>query len=386
MARSQHGHQGRIDDIECLRAVAVGFVIVAHFGTLLPFPSPAYHAVTDTFDFTVGVDLFFVISGFVIARSLAASGAAQPVSRLRLIAAFWIRRVYRLLPTAMLWLLLLMAFLAATADLPRLLIPILAAMLNVMNLYNAWCGSRPDDQLLCNIYYAHGHYWSLSLEEQFYFVFPWLFFFLDRRLLIGLLAGTIVLQLFWERSIWSFGWFFRIDALSWGVLLALLSTGRRYGAPGRLFARGGALSMAVFLALLGLLAYCAKQFVGFGGAGTPFGVGLVAIIGALLVWLASQGRDLLAVGTVWRAVALYVGTRSYALYVSHLLLFTMIAHALDRFGVDDLAAGMTGFANIGLLLVGLGATVLVSEGTYRWIEVPARSRGRRVAERLLAPP
>src|SRR5690606_35605501 len=97
----------------------------------------------------------------------------------------------------------------------------MAGLLHVVNLYSGHCTGPPDSDL-CGAYYIHGHYWSLSWEEQFYLFIPFLFFFMNRRLLVLLLISTILVLLTIKRPYFSLGWAFRIDGFCWGILLAIL--------------------------------------------------------------------------------------------------------------------------------------------------------------------
>lgn len=93
----------RIDDIEILRALAVLFVIVEHSHQLFPWlgDSDPLHVVTS---FWGGVDVFFSISGFVITNQLLKMYAAAPNEKFLTVAIpFWIRRIYRIWPSAILW-------------------------------------------------------------------------------------------------------------------------------------------------------------------------------------------------------------------------------------------------------------------------------------------
>lgn len=145
-------------DIQGLRALAVGLVLVYH---LLP------DRLTGGF---VGVDVFFVISGFLIIGSLAGEigrtgGLALP--------AFYGRRIRRLLPAASVVLLASVAAVLTLLPMPRwpeLMREIAAAALNVQNWQLA----------IFSADYGHAtaaaspvqHFWSLSVEEQFYLVIP----------------------------------------------------------------------------------------------------------------------------------------------------------------------------------------------------------------------
>ncbi len=144
-------------DIQGLRAAAVLLVVVYHL-----------HAAALPGGF-VGVDVFFVISGFLITSHLV----SRPPASAGALAAFWGRRVRRLLPASL-------VVLAATLVAVRLFSPetawqatasdARAAALYVVNW--ALAGQAVDYLAADNAPTAVQHFWSLSVEEQFYFGWP----------------------------------------------------------------------------------------------------------------------------------------------------------------------------------------------------------------------
>ncbi|GAB2466729.1 peptidoglycan/LPS O-acetylase OafA/YrhL [Conyzicola lurida] len=145
-------------DLQALRAVAVLAVIVNH---MWPEVLPGGY---------IGVDVFFVISGFLITSHLLRE--SRSTGKIRL-GAFWARRARRLLPAALLVLAVCAVFTVVKMPLPQWeneLYQIGAAAVYVLNWLLA---SNSLD------YFAQGeaqtlvtHYWSLSVEEQFYIVWP----------------------------------------------------------------------------------------------------------------------------------------------------------------------------------------------------------------------
>jgi peptidoglycan/LPS O-acetylase OafA/YrhL len=122
------------------------------------------------FDFSYGVEIFFVVSGFVITRSLLPTlPAAKDSARFwRSIVAFWIRRMWRIWPTAWLWLgiVVIASFIGRSEDWGRPLANLqdaAAILLQVQNIHRADTTAIQGGVPL-------SLYWSLSLEEQFYFV------------------------------------------------------------------------------------------------------------------------------------------------------------------------------------------------------------------------
>ncbi|BBP97081.1 hypothetical protein BSFA1_22100 [Burkholderia sp. SFA1] len=92
------------EDLEVLRAVAIGFTILAHFPALLWYASE-FPTNNRYFNFGSGVDLFFCISGFIITRSILESRSRRldsgPFGEFAF--PFWIKRFFRLAPSAWLW-------------------------------------------------------------------------------------------------------------------------------------------------------------------------------------------------------------------------------------------------------------------------------------------
>ena len=158
---AQHGAKGKKNlrgDIEGLRAVAVGTVLIYHVG--IPFMPGGF----------VGVDIFFVISGFLITslllREAATSGSIS-------IADFYARRARRLLPAASLVLVFTAIagwFVLPGPDRSNLGIDVVTATFYVINWGLAF---RSVDYLAEDAGPSVlQHYWSLSVEEQFYVVWP----------------------------------------------------------------------------------------------------------------------------------------------------------------------------------------------------------------------
>ena len=155
--RQPGGGQGVRRDIQGLRAIAVLIVLLFHF-----WPkrlSGGY----------VGVDVFFVISGFLISSHLLRSPPVTP----RLLAGFWARRVRRLLPAASLVLLSTLA--ASLVWLPSTQLPTVAreTIASALSVENWALAATATDYLAQeNAASPLQHYWSLSVEEQFYVLWP----------------------------------------------------------------------------------------------------------------------------------------------------------------------------------------------------------------------
>ena len=368
----------RIDDIEILRAFAVMLVVVEHMHfNLFAWNSPALASFYSVFGGWTGVDLFFAISGFVIARDLVprlqAAGRRQDYFSVTLV--FWVRRGWRLLPSAWMWLLLIL----------------LASV--YLNRSGAWGSVANNVDMvvtaalqIANFHVAHVFgeqfagaafvYWSLSLEEQFYLLLP-LLVFVSRQWLPYVLALLVVPQLFLQRETALLA-LVRTDALFLGVLIALWQRQPSYALFQPRFLANPAAALAAVLLLVGALACVGSR----GLVIIEYHYGLVTCLAGLLVLIASYDGDYFARPRWLRALLLWVGTRSYALYLIHMPsyfltreLWLRLAPAGTRFNSDYTWEFL---ATALVLLLGL------SELNYRFLELPLRRRGVAIAGRMEA--
>lgn len=357
---------GKISDVQVLRALAVIAVVLHHLRDhLLPQGAPAFitHA-GNYFGGAVGVDLFLVISGFVIARGLIPElNAATSIGFWPVVAHFWARRAVRLLPAAWFWLAATLALTlgfnasgAFTAFSVNLAWAI-KAVLQVANFHFAMVlpfrlGALP-------------HYWSLSLEEQFYLGLPFLLWLSGRRLPLVLL-GLCVLQCLPLSSTEPYWWSFRLMPLSLGVLLGLGHVrGWLVALEPRFLLRHRGWGLAALClgacCLFGLMGE-ATRFVSLRAA-----YGMAAWASFLLVWLASYDLKLFSAWAWFERAAVAVGNRSYSIYLTHLAAFCAARESLFRWG-GGLEPGTTPYA---LVAMGLGGAlvVLATELTHRWLEL-----------------
>jgi peptidoglycan/LPS O-acetylase OafA/YrhL len=224
--RFRLGYRG---DIEGLRAVAILLVIAAHAG--VPWLTGGF----------IGVDVFFVLSGYLITglllQEIRTTGGLQ-------LWKFYARRLRRLLP-ALLFMLICTALLAMTLLAPFEQLNIVpaarAASIWVSNIYFAFAdfdyfAQAADENLFL-------HTWSLGVEEQFYLVWPVFLMFLlgtwhwqgavqnIRRLRLGMIATIglcLLLSIFLSYKMPSWG-FYLMPSRAWqfalGALALLWSTG-----------------------------------------------------------------------------------------------------------------------------------------------------------------
>ncbi|ARU86602.1 acyltransferase [Pseudomonas sp. M30-35] len=366
----------KIAEIEVLRGLAVLGVLFHHVsGNLISSNVEWLDRLMSTLQFWFGVDLFFVVSGFVIARQLLPALQQSLVSKnaKAVIAGFWIRRAFRLLPSAWLWLLLplpLVLVFNQTGVFGSLSTNIEATVAGLFNFANF----RFADSFFKYDYGFSFVYWSLSLEEQFYLLLP-LLALCFRQKLLWLMLLVVLVQFFQVRSVLMMS--FRTDALALGVLLAIWSAKPSYQQFEPRFLK--ALPISGGLILVSLL--LAMSFLAANNDFLPtVRIGLIAVMATVLVWLASYGRDYLWPTGLVQRLMMWLGARSYAIYLIHIPVYFFTRELLYRvLEVSDISAGQHVLLSFA---IAAGLILLLSQLNYRWVEMPMRQFGNRVAQRI----
>ena len=346
-------------DLTALRAVAVLLVVCVHaFGV----PIGGW----------VGVDVFFALSGYLLARSMVSERVRT--GRFAL-GGFLRRRFWRLFPAAVLTL-AVVAIGAVVALRQPLAASVLrdsgAAALGIVNW--VFLGRDADYWASASSTSPLQHFWSLSVELQFYVVFPLLVAVLWRSLRrpdavsvrrIAVAASVLVLvaSVAWAASAGTtapaasyFDTGSRLWELAAGAALGALSVpvgARTQRVPARIRV-GGVLSG---LGIIGVAALTAP-----GADAVPVPDAVLAVVGTIVVLVSGQGLPALPV-LRWRPVQ-WVGEASYSIYLWH---FPAIVAAAYVFPEQRAVAGSAAVL-VGLVLGGL---------SRRWVELPAMRVGRR---------
>jgi len=212
----------RHPELDGLRGSAILLVVVFHYSRFIR-PGPiADHFIAYANIAWSGVDLFFVLSGFLIGGILIDYRDAQ-----NLISVFYIRRALRIFPLYFLVLSSYVLCIALPVDVPYLFtgsVPLWSYVTFLQNFAMSWYGSGAA---------YLGPTWSLAVEEQFYLLFPLVVFYIAPRKLPYVLMAAIVVAislrvaLFHYFSMDNFLAFYvlmpcRADALSIGVLCAIV--------------------------------------------------------------------------------------------------------------------------------------------------------------------
>lgn len=336
----------RLPGLDTLRVLAIVGVVGRHYPHT---GAPAWFAEPTRFGWT-GVDLFFVLSGFLIGRQLLEPLAAGERPQL---LSFYLRRLFRILPSY--WVILTLYTLVPAVRAGEPMGPLWKFLTFTQNL-----GFEGG---------PFGHAWSLCVEEQFYLVLPLLVLALAPRmgargvalLSLGLLAAGILLRSFaWSTHLASvpagvplnpiyWKWVYwptwnRMDGLLAGVLLALIHVFRpALWERWRRFPLGSGLLALVSLAIAWPLCAANKTLLGCAVLFPVLALGFAA----LLVFAASD----MGARTLGRVPgARWLASITYCMYLAHTFTKDLVLDAMGKLGMGPFHP-VTALAYVAALLV-----------------------------------
>jgi peptidoglycan/LPS O-acetylase OafA/YrhL len=377
-AMSQAGAQvinsaTRLPALDGVRGIAILLVLVWHLlYQLQNTPGFLQYPVYAGRLFWSGVDLFFVLSGFLIGGILLDSTTSP-----RYFRAFYARRGFRILPLYVVLVgLCSIRFLpfhwltASLGDLTKSSLPWIGYLTFTQNVWMTMRGTLGVGTLSPT--------WSLCIEEQFYLLIPILIRKISRSslaiLLTFVVVGTLLLRIvlfkYYHHGAIACAVLMpsRADTLSLGVLSALLVRDRKYWnwiVAQKSILRGVA---AVLLAALGVLTYAAHR----PGVIETVGFSCLALFYTcfLLLVLAGPGGALQRLLTYQPLMQL--GTISYFVYLFHL----PITEALRRFVNNHVSRPSDPAIIIAVYAAGVTATLIVAQISWRFFEKPLIRVGR----------
>lgn len=298
-------------EIDGLRAVAVMVVVLFHAG----FGCPGGY---------VGVDVFFVISGFLITKILLKDLEAGTFS----FAEFWARRIRRILPAVAVMVLCVLGvgyFVLDSSSYTGVATSSVYQSTMLANIYfwRAWGGYFSESADLRPLL----HTWSLAVEEQFYIFSPfilWAIFRWRRWRQIGLLVLVGLISLVWS-VLWvqsePMAAFFLLPPRAWelmvGAIIAVLQ--------GRIRIEPRVASVAT---ALGLAAVLYPVFWYSPATSFPGLAAIPPVLGAAIFILASEGSKSLPVRILSSRPVVFVGLISYSLYLWHWPFLSFADHTI----------------------------------------------------------
>lgn len=354
--------RSRLLELDGLRAFAILPVLATHFWSYPPGASVSNRIAASGW---IGVDLFFVLSGYLITGILWDARRSP-----RYYGNFYGRRVLRIFPLYYALLVVVFVLLRAVSATPALVAAFhdrwlyVAYLANVALAFHGW-------QLFCL-----DVTWSLAVEEQFYLCWPFLVRRCSRRSLVRLLlvlvatlpllrAGALALGLSWRATLMLTP--FRLDTLAVGALIALVERSGpdtfddlRRRAPLVAGVLGGVVAVLV------LSGRFARDSFLVGSIGYSL---LALLFGSLLVLARRPPRSLRAV--LRYAPLRRIGVVSYGIYILHPLCYAVMSTVLVKMGLPLFAPGAGGVAaGLVRLAVYAAAAYGTAEVSFRFFETP----------------
>ena len=306
----------------------------------------------------IGVDLFFVISGFLITSILIRfrdEGGSSWV--------FWGRRGLRILPLAMLYLLVLFVF-AWLGD-PLKMLPHFEGWVwyafYLGNIHIAIYGWQPLAVMIL---------WSLAIEEQFYLVWPLFVRMCNTRQLLwwsgGLMVVAPLVRAFTLSAVdYPATYVFtlcRLDALAAGAVVAVIFGNHKWQAEAARLCKRLAPLVSVLIVITLLVPFSPSLPQTRPWSFSVFGYSWLAVSFAILLGASLDARGPIR-AVLTSPLLMFLGRRCYGLYLWHVLVASMVTTALQPFQVGFYGHVMLWL--IALLVVAGGSWVLLEEPVLR---------------------
>jgi peptidoglycan/LPS O-acetylase OafA/YrhL len=354
-----------------VRGLAISAVFLYHAVRGLPHVRPHeqfIHAVANAG--WIGVDLFFVLSGFLITRILLEAKGQAAYFR-----NFYSRRVLRIVPLYLTFIVLVLYVvpalgLASPDDATQLRAAAPWYWAHAVNLMVAWSGWK-------SAAWYTGHLWSLGLEEQFYLLWPALVLMLTRRgllrLSLGLMAGATLLRpLLLALHVSPTAVYVllptRMDTLAAGALLAIV------GADAVSWARLRRYALPAGAAAAFVLAGVIYQESGLRSE-TPLtqvvGYPMLTTLAAVVIINAAGAAQGTLTSVFWNnAVLRFLGRYSYGLYVWHHVVIPLLSDHVLPDSRLPVVGGSYVPAYVLFTALALGTSLAAAMGSWWLIEAP----------------
>ena len=358
----------RIAELDGLRGLAILLVMSFHYinNQLVNTAGIIAHALSLVTSFGwVGVDLFFVLSGFLIGSILVRNKRSK-----NYFSTFYLRRLVRIVPNYFLLVVIFMIILA---------IPWFADnyFLTGNNVIPAWSYFA----MLHNFYMAHlqnfGNVamsvtWSIGIEEQFYIIFPFIVYFINDKWLPFILIAAIIMASFIRATYQSWVPQYvllpcRMDAISFGALIAWIN----YHYDLKVLARKYFAVLIVILATV--VGFCGYLYIRYNDLGVIKN-SLFALVFAILLVFALTYTNSWYGRLLRNKMLVWIGTVSYSLYLFHYLILGIFHHVNGyREGI-----GIYNAKDIVVSVIALIVSILFSWLVFKLLETPAVRLGKRL--------
>lgn len=356
----------RVTAIDGLRGLAVLSVVFYHFfGAIAPGGF-------------LGVDMFFVLSGFLITSLLLREYAVNSHIDLRL---FWLRRARRILPAAIVVLIVGTAMAGLVGGDPA--VGLKAQFIGTLGFVNNWVQIAGSESYFADFgVQIFAHYWSLAVEEQFYVLFPLLAVVLLRRSRAALIvssaglccASYAAMQILYSPELDPTRVYYGTDTHSFGLLIGVLLACFTTSTTADPHSNSWPVTHARYapaLGLAGLIGLVALVCFTPDTSAFTYRAGLLtaSVFSMLLLYsiLHQQGP---AHALLNMLPMRWLGKISFSLYLWHWPVFVIIT-AINQ--------------HPALSIIALIVSVSLAHFSYTWIETPIRRHGYRQIWKTLQP-
>lgn len=347
----------RIPSLDGLRAISIAMVLASH--TAVGIPAVAKHPLLlyTIFNGNRGVSVFFVISGFLITSLLLKEEESSGNISL---GRFYIRRAFRILPPF--WMLLLS----------------LVILWKLGTIQTTWPHLGIAFVFLRDYIWGDwwtGHSWSLSVEEQFYLLWPATLVSVGRRkalwIATSLILAAPVIRVFSHLfitgttgNLQTLMFHFRLDSLMFGCALAIVSRHAKFRAivERLLHWQGVLIALVFFLFVSGYLMQKLQGYYMF-----PFGYSLEGIVISYLLLYFVTKHESVGGKILNSKLLVHIGLISYSLYLWQQV---FLHPPLD-------APSLWSASLLGRFPLNLIASFVAAEVSYRLVEIPCLAMRHR---------
>jgi len=363
-----------IPELDGLRGIAILLVLLWHFFISIVDRTQVFsdlQIVNEFFKYSIpalkwtwsGVDLFFVLSGFLIGRILIENKGSQNYFK-----TFYIRRSFRILPIYILsivafWIFYNSEFASNFSWLVENPKPIFSYLLFIQNFFMGETGFGANWLSIT---------WSLAVEEQFYLLLPLIVFYCRPKTLLGISVIGIVLAVIFRLTLpglYTYVLLFsRMDALLMGVLIAIFSRNEFFM---KYLNKVSSYLVALNVLMLILIVLLTLKANG-GKIGGVLNHSVFAVFYSITLLLCiSEGNNLIK-NICRSSFLIHIGKISYGIYLYHYFILGILFQIF--IGSSPFITDLLSFS---ISLASLIATYILAITSFHWFEKPLIKIGRR---------
>lgn len=367
MLSNTYKKSNRLIEIDYLRAYGVMFVVFLHQCLSCVNKNNLILNIINNTQLSVGVDLFFAISGYVIALNIKKIDTLE--INLSVISDFILRfyrkRFVRLWPASALWLsinvIISIILFKYNGPFPSIEKTISKAFMGFVYLYNfnEWKNPGPL-----------GYFWSLSVEWQFYIIFPLFIFFCKSNFLrISILLMSLTASVIFQPGggLWGL---FRFDGFVFGYIAYLIVDNTNISIPKYICMKNIVLRFLFIIIMMGAIILIPSNIPNI-----RIGYLISSILCSIIVGAAALNRGYI-IPLGGKRIIGWIGSRSYSLYLCHLPVIltyiTLINEIEIKFPI------FFRYETKIYYILTMFFSLIAAEITYRFVELPSHKASRKI--------